>query len=86
MVIFDKEGNVSWQLKSDEIGGVLKDVCGLQVLKNGNFHVSCYGNTQKDEFKMMEISRDKKIVWTYKNESIRNVHNLQVLTTNQQVE
>lgn len=82
MVIFDKDGALTWQLTSAEIGGVLNDVCGLQVLKNGNFLVSCYGNQKANGLKMMEITREKKIVWTYQNPKIRFVHNVHVLTTN----
>lgn len=82
LVILDKEGNLEWQLTTEEIGGQLQDVCGLQVLKNGNFLVSCYGNQTHEGLKMMEITRDKKIVWTYQNPDVRYVHTLQVLTTN----
>ena len=82
MVIFDKDGNVEWQLTTEEVNGHLQDVCGLQVLKNGNFLVSCYGNQTADGLKMMEITRDKKVVWTYQNSEVRFVHNLQVLSTN----
>ena len=82
MVLFDSTGKVKWHLTSEDLGGILKDVCGLQVLKNGNYLVSCYGNSGKDEYKLMEITTDKKVVWTYKNSSIRNIHTVQVLTTN----
>ena len=82
MVILDKDGAVTWQLTSAEVGGNLQDVCGLQVLKSGNFLVSCYGNQSPDGLKMMEITRDKKVVWTYQNPKVRFVHTVQVLTTN----
>ncbi len=86
MVVFSKEGKVDWHLTTDEVGGQLQDVCGLQVLKNGNFLVSLYGNQAEDGLKMIEVSRDKKIVWTYQNPNAKFVHNLQVLSTNGQVE
>ena len=82
LVILDKEGNVEWQLTSSEVGGQLQDVCGLQVLKNGNFLVSCYGNQTKDGLKMMEITREKEIVWTYQNPDVKYIHTVQVLTSN----
>ena len=82
LVIFDKAGQLSWHLSSPMLGGVLNDVCGLQVLKNGNFLVSCYGNQAKDGLKMIEVNREKQIVWTYQNSSVKYVHNLQVLSTN----
>ncbi|MEM7375345.1 MAG: hypothetical protein AAF587_42510 [Bacteroidota bacterium] len=82
MVVFDKKGQIEWQLTTEEIGGQLQDVCGLQVLNNGNFLVSCYGNQTEDGVKMMEITRDKQIVWTYQNPDVRYVHTLQVLSSN----
>ena len=82
MVMFGANGKVVWQLTSDEVDGQLKDVCGLQVLKNGHFLVSCYGNQEADGLKMMEITRDKQVVWTYQNPDVRYVHNMHVLTTN----
>ncbi len=86
MVIFDKDGKVEWHLTTDEVDGQLNDVCGLQVLKSGNFLVSCYGNQTPDGLKMMEITRDKKVVWTYQNPDARFVHNVHVLSTNGQAE
>ena len=82
IVIFDKSGKLSWHLSSEDLGGVLQDVCGLQVLKSGNFLVSCYGNQSEDGLKMIEINREKQIVWSYQNPTVKYVHNLQVLTTN----
>lgn len=82
MVVFDKRGKVIWHLTTEEIDNQLMDVCGLQGLKNGNFLVSCYGNQAPDGLKMMEITRDKKIVWSYQNPDAKFVHNLQVLSTN----
>lgn len=82
MVIFDKKGKVIWHLTNEEVDNQLNDVCGLQVLKNGNFLVSCYGNQDAEGLKMIEITREKKIVWSYQNSAITFVHNLQVLTTN----
>ena len=86
MVVFDKNGEVEWHLTTDEVDGQLQDVCGLQILKSGNFLVSCYGNQTPDGLKMMEITRDKKVVWTYQNPDARFVHNVQVLSTNGQAE
>ncbi|MEM6802956.1 MAG: hypothetical protein AAF696_16220 [Bacteroidota bacterium] len=82
MVRFDKGGKVIWQLTSDEVDGQLNDVCGLQVLKSGNYLVSCYGNQSAEGIKMMEITPQKEVVWTYQNPAITFVHNFQVLTTN----
>jgi len=82
MVRFDKKGKVAWQLTNEEMDGQLNDVCGLQVLQNGNYLVSCYGNQAEDGIKMMEITPEKEVVWTYQNPEVRYVHNFQVLSTN----
>ncbi|MDW3649820.1 MAG: hypothetical protein R8P61_22300 [Bacteroidia bacterium] len=82
MVRFDKRGKVAWQLTNEEMDGQLNDVCGLQVLKNGNYLVSCYGNQAEDGLKMMEITPDKEVIWTYQNPDVKYVHNFQVLSTN----
>ena len=82
MVIFDENGEVIWHLTNKDTGGLLNDVCGLHVLKSGNFLVSCYGNQKPDQFRLIEFTRDKKIVWAYQNNSARYVHNIQVLSTN----
>ena len=55
------------QVTNADLGGILNDVCGLQVLKSGNFLVSTYGNKTVDGAKMLEISPEKKIVWSYHN-------------------
>ena len=82
MVVFDKDGELVWHLSTEELGGIFQDVCGLQVLRSGNFLVSCYGNQSEDGLKMIEVNRDKQIVWTYQNPDVKYVHNLQVLSTN----
>ena len=86
LVVLDEAGQLVWQLTTDEIDGQLQDVCGLQILKNGNFLVSCYGNQMDDGLKMMEINQAKEIVWTYQNPDVKYIHTLQVLTTNGQAE
>lgn len=82
IVVLDQAGELVWQVTTDELDGLLQDVCGLQVLKNGHFLVSCYGNQDADGIKMMEITSDKEIVWTYQNPGIKYIHTLQILTTN----
>jgi len=86
VVIFDRVGKVAWQLTSEEVDGQLRDVCGLQVLKSGYLLVSCYGNQAENGLKMMEITREKEVVWTYQNPEVKYVHTLQVLTTNGEAE
>ena len=53
------------------------DPCGGQRLPNGNTVIASYGAQQG--IKVFEVTRDKKIVWTYTK---HRAHEIQVLTTN----
>ena len=39
-------------------------------------------NKSEDGIKMLEITREKEVVWTYQNPDVSWVHSLQVLSTN----
>ena len=39
-------------------------------------------NKSADGIKMLEITREKEVVWTYQNPDVSWVHSLQVLSTN----
>lgn len=78
VVEFDKDGKVVWELTNEDVGGIIKDACGVQRLANGNTVVACYG--KKDGVKLFEVNKDKQIVWQY--EGPYRVHHFQVLTTN----
>lgn len=79
IVEFDKAGNIVWKVTNDDITEKpFQDPCGAQRLPNGNTVIASYG-AKEGTIKLFEISRDKKIVWTY---SGYNVHDFQVLTTN----
>ncbi|MFK7788911.1 MAG: hypothetical protein AB8C95_05365 [Phycisphaeraceae bacterium] len=78
VVEFDAEGNVIWELTNKDVGGIIKDACGVQRLANGNTVIACYG--KKDGVKLFEVNKEKKIVWQY--DGPYRVHHFQVLTTN----
>jgi hypothetical protein len=78
VVEFDPKGNVVWQVSNDDFAEKpFQDPCGIQRLANGNTVIASYG-AQKG-IKIFEVTRDKKIVWTYLN---HRAHELQILTTN----
>lgn len=78
VVEFDKDGKIVWELLNSDVGGMIKDACGVQRLPNGNTVIACYG--AKQGVKLFEVNQDKKVVWQY--DGPNRVHHFQVLTTN----
>ena len=62
-----REGKTVWELGQDELPGIkLAWVTMLQVLPNGNVIVgNCHAG--KDNPQLFEVTRDKKVVWTFKD-------------------
>ncbi len=66
----DKDGKVVWSIDQKELPGItLAWVTTLQVLPNGNLIVgNCHGGP--DNPQLFEVTREKKVVWTFKNHDI----------------
>lgn len=79
VVEFDAEGKIIWELTNEDVGGIIKDACGVQRLPNGNTVITSYGQREKDAVKIFEVTPDKKVVWKYNG---HYAHHFQVLTTN----
>ena len=78
VIEMDPEGKVVWKVDNTDLkGGPLVDPCGAQRLPNGNTVIASYG--AKKGIKLLELDRNKNMVWTY---SGHNVHHFQILTTN----
>jgi len=63
-------GEIVWEFKKDELPAcAIRNMTGIQVLKNGNLVVGCYGAYDKGKdgagTGMFEITRAKKLVWRY---------------------
>jgi outer membrane protein assembly factor BamB len=58
---------IVWHLKQDDLPGIrLAWVTTLQVLKNGNIVIgNCHAG--EDNPQIVEITRDKKVVWSFKD-------------------
>jgi len=85
VVDFDAEGKIVWQLTNDDLPGPwLQDPCGGQVLPNGNVVITSYAAGRKDPNapKLIEVTRDKKVVWTYSDGKKIGIHHFQILDTN----
>jgi len=65
---YDKDGNEVWEFKKDDLPGVtIQNMTGIQVLPNGNIVTGCYSAYTKEGAGtgMLEITREKKLVWSY---------------------
>lgn len=83
VVEFDKKGRVVWQVLKDELPGIqLKFMTGLHRLPNGNTVMTNWlGHNQFGTAPhAIEITPDKKVVWTFTNASfIQTMSSLQII-------
>ena len=79
-VEMDPTGKVIWKVGNDDFPNEkpFDDPCGGQRLPNGNTIICSYHSDRP--IKIFEVTRDKKIVWTYTGK--HKAHEVQVLTTN----
>ncbi len=85
VVDFDTEGKIVWELTNDDLPGPwLQDPCGAQVLPNGNIVITSYagGSKDKDAPKLIEVTPEKKVVWTHRDGHAYGIHHFQIITTN----
>ncbi|MBA4188060.1 MAG: hypothetical protein C0467_08575 [Planctomycetaceae bacterium] len=75
----DKDGKEVWRVTNDDLEGKpLSDTCGVQRLENGNTVIASYRATAK-QVKLTEVTREKKIVWTYTDDRKAGIHHFQIL-------
>ena len=85
VVEFDASGKIVWQLTNDDLPGPwLQDPCGGQILPNGNIVITSYAGGKEDPRapKLIEVNRDKEVVWTYRDGQKIGIHHFQILDTN----
>ncbi|MFN0125211.1 MAG: hypothetical protein ACKV19_00815 [Verrucomicrobiales bacterium] len=84
VVELNHKGEVIWKVTNADVNGLLKDPCGSQRLANGNTVIGSHAaNTG---ISMVEVSPEKKIVWTSDHPLAAGVHHFQILTTNGKAE
>lgn len=79
---FDAAGKVVWQLTNQDLPGPwLQDPCGAQVLPNGNVVIASYAAGRKDPSapKLIEVNREKQVIWTYVDGQTTGIHHFQIL-------
>lgn len=83
VVEYDAAGSVVWELTNDDLPGPwLQDPCGGQVLPNGNVVITSYAGGRKNPNapKLLEVNRNKEVVWTYKDGKKYGIHHFQILS------
>jgi hypothetical protein len=77
----DADGKIVWSVDNDDLGeSLIDDACGVQRLPNGNTVISSY-HAKGDKAKLIEVNRDKKVVWRF--DGLKSgFHHFQILTTN----
>jgi len=73
------KGEEVWRVTNDDLPGKpISDACGVQRLDNGNTVFTSY-RTTAGQIKLVEVTREKKIVWTYTDDRKSGVHHFQIL-------
>ena len=80
VVEMNSRGEVVWKVVNEDVGGQFKDPCGSQRLANGNTVVGSHGASKG--ISMIEVTPERKIVWTSDHPLAAGVHHFQILTTN----
>ncbi len=73
-------GEIVWKVTNEDVHGLFQDPCGSQRLANGNTVVGSHAASKG--ISMVELTREKKIVWTSDHPLAAGVHHFQILTTN----
>ncbi len=84
VVEFDPRGVVVWKVTNEDVNGLFKDPCGSQRLANGNTVVGSHGANKG--ISMIEVTPEKKTVWSSEHPLAAGVHHFQILTTNGKAE
>jgi hypothetical protein len=73
---FDQAHNIVWEFKKPELPDLgITNMTGFQRLKNGNLLIGCYAayNKEGKGVGMFEITREKKLVWSYQKPTGKKV-------------
>jgi hypothetical protein len=75
----DKDGKEVWRVSNDDLPGKpINDACGVERLSNGNTVITSHHATA-GQVKLLEVTREKKVVWTYTDDRKAGIHHFQVL-------
>jgi hypothetical protein len=81
VIELDPKGEIVWQVSNDDLPGrPIDDACGVQRLPNGNTVITSH-HAGAGRVKLLEVTRDKKVVWTHTDDKKFGIHHFQILTT-----
>jgi hypothetical protein len=76
----DKEAKTVWQVSNADLPGTpIHDACGAQRLPNGDTVITSYGANGASDIKLLEVTPQKKIVWTLYTGQPHGIHEFQIL-------
>ena len=84
VVELNPKGEIIWRATNADVNGLFKDPCGSQRLASGNTVIGSHAASSG--ISMVELTPDKKIVWTSDHPLAAGVHHFQILTTNGKAE
>ena len=77
----DADNKIVWSVTNEDLGQkIIADACGVQRLPNGNTVITSY-HAKGKATKLFEVTRCKKVVWSYSGMN-SGFHHFQILTTN----
>ncbi len=75
----DKDGKEVWRVTNDDLPGKpINDACGVERLSNGNTVITSH-HASTGQVKLLEVTREKKVVWTYTDDRKAGIHHFQIL-------
>lgn len=80
VVEFAPDSKIVWEVNNQDVGGKIKDACGVQRLPNGNTIINSYA-AKAGEVRLFEVTRDKQVVWTWTSADGDGVHHAHVIAT-----
>jgi len=81
LIEVDAAGKIVWELRDGDLAGVqVNRTTAVSWLPNGNIVFSNYA-ARAPQAKLVEITREKKVVWTYTDATNQGIHEFQLLDT-----
>ncbi len=82
VVEVNAEGKIVWQLNNGDLpGNLINDACGGQRLPNGNTVICAYA-IGANRTKLLEVTPEKKVVWTFTEDAGPGIHEVHILDSN----